>query len=229
MPPTRDNYRCDYWKDSLSDYATEIKPWNDLKLTEYHTYLYAKYELYRIELQFLNEDGSIFEAREIYDQNFSVNKEVNRIYMTQDYTYTPYVKPSSSKENTVFDYWKCETEEPFAADQSISSIGKISDVINFYPVFREAQVRTAYFYDENGNQILEPIVLTETNDNSYWYHFTLPAIPTKEGYNSTGKWRDSYGNYFDSGMEYSELQNGDAYLYAEYHATESEELTPSNP
>lgn len=228
MPPTRDNYRCNYWKDSLSEDAKEVYSWTDLKLTEYHTYLYAEYELYRIELRFLNEDGSILETKEIYDYEFSVNKEYNRIYMTREYIYTTNEKPVSSEENKVFDYWECETEESFAAGQSISSIGKISDVINFYPVFRDAQIRTAYFYDENGNQILEPIVLTETNDNSYWYDFTLPAIPTKEGYNSTGKWRDSYGNYFEPG-QYSQLQNGDANFYAEYYATESEELTPSNP
>ena len=228
-PPERTNYSCNYyWKDSLSDDAKTIDPWTDLKLTEYNTYLYAKYELSRIELRFLNEDGSIFETKEIYDYEFSVNKEYNRIDMTREYISTTYEKPSSSKENTVFDYWECETEESFAAGQSISSIGKISDVINFYPVFREAQIRTAYFYDENGNQILDPIVLTETN-NDWWYEFYLPSIPEKEGYNSTGKWRDSYGNYFEPNAYYSQLQNGDAYLYAEYYATESEELTPSNP
>ena len=228
-PPEKTNYNCNYyWKDSLSEDAKEIYPWEDLNLTKYDTYLYAKYKLYRIELRFLNEDGSIFETKEVYDHSFSVNKEDNRIDMTQNYITPPYEKPSSSKENTVFDYWECETEESFTAGQSISSIGKISDVINFYPVFREAQVRTAYFYDENGNQLLDPIVRTETNSN-LWYKFYLPSIPEKEGYNSTGKWRDSYGDYFDSGMEYSQLQNGDAYLYAEYYATESEEPTPSNP
>lgn len=228
-PPERTNYSCNYyWKDSLSDDAKTIDPWTDLKLTEYHTYLYAKYELERVKLNFLNEDGSIFETKEIYDYEFSVNKEYNRIDMTREYISTTYEKPSSSKENTVFDYWECETEESFAAGQSISSIGKISDVINFYPVFREAQVRTAYFYDENGNQILDPIVRTETNSN-LWYEFYLPSIPEKEGYNSTGKWRDSYGNYFEPNAYYSQLQNGDAYLYAEYYATESEEPTPTNP
>ncbi len=228
-PPERTNYSCNYyWKDSLSEDATEIKPWEDLNLTKYDTYLYAKYELSRIELRFLNEDGSIFEINEKYSHEFSVEKDKNTIYMTQDYTYTPYQKPVSSEENKVFDYWECETEVSFTAGQSISSIGKISDVINFYPVFREAQVRTAYFYDENGNQILDPIVRTETNSN-LWYEFYLPSIPEKEGYNSTGKWRDSYGNYFEPNEYYSQLQNGDVRFYAEYYATESEEPTPSNP
>lgn len=137
-PPERTNYSCNYyWKDSLSKDAKEIYPWEDLNLTKYDTYLYAKYELERVKLNFLNEDGSIFETKEIYGYYFSVNKEDNRIYVTQDYTYTPYQKPVSSEDNKVFDYWECETEEAFSAGQSISSIGKISDVINFYPVFTE--------------------------------------------------------------------------------------------
>lgn len=185
-PPERTNYSCNYyWKDSLSDDAKTIDPWTDLKLTEYHTYLYAKYELSRIELQFLNEDRSIFETREIYDHSFSVNKEDNRIDM--NYTYTPSQKPVSSENNKVFDHWECETGENFDAYQNISSIGKISDVINFYPVFRDAEVKTVYFNDENGNQILDPIVLTETNSDN-WNEFWLPEIPEKSGYISDGYW-----------------------------------------
>ncbi len=201
MPPTRDNYRCNYWKDSLSEDATTIYPWTDLKLTEYDTYLYAKYELERVKLNFLNEDGSIFETKEIYDYYssvngyyFSVNKEDNRISMTQDYTYTPSQKPVSSKDNKVFDHWECETGENFDAYQNISSIGKISDVINFYPVFRDAKVKTVYFNDENGNQILDPIVLTETNDDN-WNEFWLPEIPEKSGYISDGYWYEGENAY----------------------------------
>ena len=187
-PPERTNYSCNYyWKDSLSDDAKTIDPWTDLKLTEYHTYLYAKYELSRIQLRFLNEDGSIFETNEKYSHEFSVEKDENTIYMTQDYTYTPSQKPVSSENNKVFDHWECETGESFTAGQSISSIGKISDVINFYPVFRDAEVKTVYFNDENGNQILDPIVLTETNSDN-WNEFWLPEIPEKSGYISDGYW-----------------------------------------
>ena len=96
-PPEKTNYNCNYyWKDSLSEDAKEIYPWEDLNLTKYDTYLYAKYELARVKLNFLNEDGSIFETKEIYDYEFSVNKEYNKIVMTLDYTYTPYQKPVSS-------------------------------------------------------------------------------------------------------------------------------------
>lgn len=149
-PPERTNYICNYWKDSLSEYATTIYPWTDLKLTEYDTYLYAKYELERVKLNFLNEDGSIFETKEIYDYDFSVNKENNKIVM---YTYTPYQKPVSSEDNKVFDYWECETEESFAAGESISSIGKISDVINFYPVFTELSDD-----DTTGDEVTEVVI-----------------------------------------------------------------------
>lgn len=194
-PPERTNYSCNYWKDSLSEDATPIYTGTDLKLTEYHTYLYAKYELSRIELRFLNEDGSIFETNEKYSLEFFVEKDKNTIYMTQDYTYTPYQKPVSSEDNKVFDHWECETGENFDAYQNISSIGKISDVINFYPVFRDAEVKTVYFNDENGNQILEPIVLTETNDNN-WNEFWLPEIPEKSGYISDGYWYDKDENAF---------------------------------
>lgn len=187
-PPERTNYSCNYyWKDSLSDDAKNISPWTDLKLTEYHTYLYAKYELSRIQLRFLNEDGSIFETREKYSGEFSVGKANDTIYMTQNYTYTPSQKPVSSEDNKVFDHWECETGEAFTAGQNISSIGKISDVINFYPVFRDAKVKTVYFNDENGSQILDPIVLTETNSDN-WNEFCLPEIPEKSGYISDGYW-----------------------------------------
>ena len=194
-PPTRDNYSCNYyWKDSLSEDATTFDPWTDLKLTEYHTYLYAKYELSRIELRFLNKDGSILETNEKYSHEFSVEKEINRISMTQDYTYTPSQKPVSSEDNKVFDHWECETGENFDAYQNISSIGKISDVINFYPVFRDAEVKTVYFNDENGNQILDPIVLTETNSDN-WNEFWLPEIPEKSGYISDGYWYEGENAY----------------------------------
>ena len=174
MPPTRDNYRCNYWKDSLSEDATTIDPWTDLKLTKYDTYLYAKYELETVEFHFLNEEGNLYR----------IERQSNNFVVSEGYIhfYDVYTLPFLYKQDYIFDYWKCETGEKFGRDSDLMTISKVNDKIYFSPIYTTPGTNTAYFYEEkNGTsiQIATPISKTEYQHETgvIYCDIYLPDLP----------------------------------------------------
>lgn len=74
--------------------------------------------------------------------------------------------------------------------------------------------RTASFKDEDGDNIVDKIKVTETN-NYNWNRVQLPSIPSREGYISDGYWYDSNGNSYYEGY-YVSLYDASATFYARY-------------
>ena len=69
--------------------------------------------------------------------------------------------------------------------------------------------RTAYFYDENGEQINESITVTE-NEYSSWNQIRLPEIPQKDGY-SHCFWYDEEGTAYNQYSDISLIESETRY------------------
>lgn len=82
--------------------------------------------------------------------------------------------------------------------------------------------RTASFKDEDGDNIVDKIKVTETN-NYNWNRVQLPSIPSRVGYISDGYWYDSNGNSYNAG-NYVSLDYASATFYARYTSIAAESL-----
>ena len=85
---------------------------------------------------------------------------------------------------------------------------------NFYPYYELALVEVQ-FKDENYNEIVTPITKTLADDGSDFNTITLPEIPEKEGFVSTGLWYDNSQSYYDEGENLT-LNYPTATFYADY-------------
>lgn len=196
-PPFKsENYTTPfYWvyysyNDGYND--QRVWPGNAINLTEYHTYLYAEYELNRIEFIYLNEDGSIYNTQRTWD----FTTTVDCIYFNNGFGFS--LSECIPKENYILEYWRCnETGNRYGINEQIYILNTITDKFYFTPVYRKAETCTVTFYNSKTDTSVVnfiSVIESQSSDGSIYWSFTLPELPEGALY-----WSDGYtiynGNY----------------------------------
>lgn len=149
---------------------------------------------------FYYESGSIYDTISVENTG---NDDWNTIKL-----------PSVPAKDGYKGYWRKEYSsinlEPY------SSVTLHESNTDFYPEY-ELSVVTVYFKDDYGNELLDPITKTLEADGNNFNTITLPSIPEKEGFISSGYWYND--NYFYSEGTTETLYNPYSTFYTDYLET----------